>query len=145
MNNKLVEELANQLRRKRLSLLEGVAGTQQASTAIIEERESEIEENAQKDRIARLIGHLTDRDQKMIQQINETLKRIDEGSYGQCAWCESDIRPERLRALPTAILCIDCATDREKRQRSISHKRDSEHPIIRREYGGYFDVEEMQE
>ena len=146
MDSKLVEALANQLRHKRLSLLEGVAGTQRAATAIIEERESEIEESAQKDRIARLISRLTDRDQEMIQQINATLKRIDEGTYGQCAWCESDISSERLRALPTAILCIDCATAREKRQRSTSSNRDSKRLIANsREYDGNFDLEQMQE
>lgn len=145
MDSKLVEALANQLRRKRLSLLEGVAGTQRATTAIIEDRESEIEENAQKDRIARLVSRLNERDQKMVQQINATLKRIDEGTYGQCAWCESDIRSERLRALPTAILCIECATAREKRQRSISGNRDSERFTNDREYDGNFDLEQMQE
>jgi DnaK suppressor protein len=126
MNSKLVDEVANQLRSKHLTLLEGVAGSQQATTAIIEERDSEIEENAQKDRLARLTSRLTDRDQNMIKQINAALQRIDDGTYGECAWCGEDIRPERLRALPTAILCIDCATAREKRQRSISRDRESE-------------------
>ncbi|PYV98186.1 MAG: hypothetical protein DMG89_11900 [Acidobacteria bacterium] len=126
MDSRLVEELANQLRRKRLSLLEGVAGSQRAARALIEERGSEIEENAQKHRIAGLVSCLNDRDQKMIEEIDVTLKRIDEGTYGQCASCEDEIGSERIRALPTATLCIDCATAREKRQRSISVNRSSE-------------------
>ncbi|MGH7826290.1 MAG: TraR/DksA family transcriptional regulator [Candidatus Binatia bacterium] len=130
MNNKLLEELAAQLRRRRSSLLEGVAGSQQAAAAIIEERESEIEENAQKDRIARLTSRLTDRDQQTIQQINAALERIAGGTYGQCAWCEGEIKAARLRALPTAILCIDCATAREKRQRSAARERESEGLIV---------------
>ena len=119
MDSRLVEELANQLRRKRLSLLEDVAASQRAARALIEERGSEIEENAQKHRIAGLVTCLNDRDQKMIRQIGATLKRIDEGDYGQCDSCEDEIGSERIRALPTATLCIDCATAREKRQRSI--------------------------
>jgi len=126
MDSRLVEELANQLRRKRLSLLEGVAGSQRAARALIEERGSEIEENAQKHRIAGLVSCLNDRDQKMIEEIDVTLKRIDEGTYRQCASCEDEIGSERIRALPTATLCIDCATAREKRQRSISVNRSSE-------------------
>lgn len=144
MNSKLVDEVANQLRSKRLTLLEGVAGSQQATTAIIEERDSEIEENAQKERLARLTSHLTDRDQNMIKQINAALQRIDDGTYGECAWCGEDIRPERLRALPTAILCIDCATAREKRQRSISRDRQSERLLTSdKEYDN--DLGEMRE
>jgi DnaK suppressor protein len=130
MNRKVLNELASQLRRRRSSLLEGVAGSQQATTAIIEERESEIEENAQKERLARLTSRLTDRDQHAIREINAALARIDDGTYGQCAWCESEIKPERLRALPTAILCIDCATAREKRQRSIARDRESDRLLV---------------
>jgi DnaK suppressor protein len=127
MNKKLLNELATQLRRRRSSLLEGLAGSQQAATAIVEERESEIEENAQKDRLAGLTSRLSDRDQRTIREIDAALERIEEGTYGQCAWCEGEIRPERLRALPTATLCIDCATAREKRERSISRDRQADH------------------
>jgi DnaK suppressor protein len=127
MKAQVIEELAAQLRQRRSALLEGVAGSQQAATAIIEERESEIEENAQKDRIARVTSRLSDRDQETIRQIDAALERIGEGTYGQCAWCEGDISVARLRALPTATLCIDCATTREKRERSMGRARDSEH------------------
>lgn len=65
----------------------------------------------------------------MIQQIDATLKRIDESTYGQCDWFEDEIGWERIRALPTAPLCIDCATAREKRQRAISINRSSERLI----------------
>lgn len=129
VDSRLVEEVANQLRRKRSSLLEDVAGNQRAARALIEERGSEFEENAQKDRIAGLVSCLKDRDQKMIREIDTTLRRIDEGTYGQCVSCEDQIGSERIRALPTATLCIDCATAREKRQRSIWTNRDSE-PLI---------------
>jgi len=125
-NNRLIEEIANQLRGRRLSLLEDIAGSQRGVRALLEERGSEIEENAQKDRITSLASHLNSRDEKMIRQINATLKRIDEGTYGQCDWCEGEIGWERIRALPTTTLCIDCATAREKRQRAISINRSSE-------------------
>lgn len=146
MNSKLVEELADNLRRRRFSLLQGLAGSQQATTAIVEERESEIEENAQKDRIARLTSRLTTRDQNMIQQINAALERIDDGTYGQCAWCGGHIKPERLRVLPTAILCIDCAIAREKRQGILSRDRESERILASDiEYESDLETAEMHE
>jgi len=146
MNKKLLNELATQLRRRRSSLLEGLAGNQQAATAIIEERESEIEENAQKERIARLTSRLSDRDQRTIREINAALEKIEAGTYGQCAWCEGEIKPERLRALPSATLCIDCATAREKRERSISGDREADRFIVSdKEAYGDFDSGEVQE
>ena len=49
--------------------------------------------------------------EKLEDQLDETrkaLKRIDEGTYGQCINCGKFILPERLDALPSAELCIDC-------------------------------------
>jgi RNA polymerase-binding transcription factor DksA len=44
-----------------------------------------------------------------IRRIEQTLKRISEGTYGVCAKCGVDIDPKRLKALPTATRCISCA------------------------------------
>jgi DnaK suppressor protein len=44
-----------------------------------------------------------------IQRIEQTLKRISEGTYGICTHCGEDIDPKRLKALPTATRCISCA------------------------------------
>jgi RNA polymerase-binding protein DksA len=146
MNRKLVEELGDHLRRRRLSLLQGLAGNQQATTTIVEERESEIEETAQKDRLARLTSRLTARDRSAIEQIDEALERIDDGTYGQCAACGGDIKAARLRVLPTAILCIDCATAREKRQRTLSSERNVERFVTGdKEYESDLETGEMQE
>ncbi|HWO42259.1 MAG TPA: TraR/DksA family transcriptional regulator, partial [Candidatus Eisenbacteria bacterium] len=110
------------------------------------ERESEIEENAQKDRIARVTSRLSERDRQAIEQIDAALARIEAGTYGQCAWCENDISPQRLRALPTAVLCIDCATAREKRQKAMARNGDSERLIAsERDLDPDLDLGEIQD
>lgn len=43
------------------------------------------------------------------QNIRNALKRIDEGVYGECVACGEPIGEKRLRALPYATLCINCA------------------------------------
>ena len=48
-----------------------------------------------------------------IAQIQAALKRIKGGEYGVCHNCAKDISPERLAALPFALLCINCANDAE--------------------------------
>lgn len=47
-----------------------------------------------------------------IRQIDEAFARIDEGTYGICTNCGNDIPVERLRFLPHAALCVDCARKR---------------------------------
>ncbi len=49
-----------------------------------------------------------------LRQIDRALRRMDEGSYGECATCGAAIAPQRLQALPWATLCIDCASLAEK-------------------------------
>lgn len=45
-----------------------------------------------------------------ITQIRAALKRIDDGSYGDCARCGEPIAEARLDALPWTPLCRSCAT-----------------------------------
>src|SRR2546425_4517264 len=57
---------------------------------------------------------LTDRDREKLQAIDEALGRVDEGSYGICESCESEIAEARLAALPFTRLCVNCQAEREK-------------------------------
>jgi DnaK suppressor protein len=57
---------------------------------------------------------LTDRDRDRVQSIDEALGRIDDGTYGICEGCESDIAEARLMALPFTRLCVTCQGEREK-------------------------------
>jgi DnaK suppressor protein len=40
--------------------------------------------------------------------VEDALRRVDDGTYGTCAECGRQISPERLEAMPAARLCIDC-------------------------------------
>jgi DnaK suppressor protein len=58
---------------------------------------------------------LEENSEQVLAEINEALKRIDEGTYGTCAVCGKEIAPERLEAYPWASLCIDDARKAERR------------------------------
>ncbi len=57
---------------------------------------------------------LSDRERGKLQAIQEALERIEDGSYGMCESCESEIAAGRLEALPFTRLCVSCQSDREK-------------------------------
>jgi RNA polymerase-binding transcription factor DksA len=50
-----------------------------------------------------------DRVVEEIETLQAALKRVHDGSYGQCENCGKQIDPERLEILPTTTLCPDCA------------------------------------
>lgn len=50
-----------------------------------------------------------------LTQIESSLERIEEGTYGQCEECGVRIPKNRLKAIPYATLCIRCAEQQEQR------------------------------
>ncbi len=44
-----------------------------------------------------------------IQEVQQALERLDNGTYGECGKCGEPINSARLEALPAASLCINCA------------------------------------
>jgi DnaK suppressor protein len=41
-------------------------------------------------------------------QIDEALRRLQDGTYGTCEDCTRKISPERLKAMPFARRCVEC-------------------------------------
>ena len=52
----------------------------------------------------------------LIDQMTRAIERIDDGNYGVCERCGRPIDGARLKALPHALLCMDCKR-REERAR----------------------------
>lgn len=48
-----------------------------------------------------------------LKRIDAALKRIEDGSYGECLECGNAIAEARLKANPAVTLCIKCAEAKE--------------------------------
>ena len=44
----------------------------------------------------------------LVRDIDQALRKIDDGTYGKCERCGQDIPEERLDAVPYATLCVSC-------------------------------------
>lgn len=49
--------------------------------------------------------------ERMLEQVEKALQRIESGRYGTCERCGRTIDSERLDAVPYATLCITCQTE----------------------------------
>lgn len=47
-----------------------------------------------------------------LDEIDEAVTRLDEGTYGICASCGDEIPPARLEARPASLLCVECKSRR---------------------------------
>ena len=59
------------------------------------------------------------RDVEELNDIEAALRRLDEGSYGDCDECGQEIGFPRLNVQPTATRCI---TDQEKFEKTFAHR-----------------------
>jgi len=55
-----------------------------------------------------------DAHRKLMLDIDEALRKIQEGTYGICEDCGDEISEKRLGVMPTATLCISCKESREQ-------------------------------
>ncbi len=61
-----------------------------------------------------LILSLLGSEKNSLDQIDGALKRIEDGSFGQCEECGVKIPKSRLEAIPYAALCVRCASRGEE-------------------------------
>jgi len=54
---------------------------------------------------------------RRLRSIDSALTRIQQGKYGLCIKCSKKIPHERLEAIPYALMCVDCKSAEEKRNR----------------------------
>jgi RNA polymerase-binding transcription factor len=64
-----------------------------------------------------------DRYRKLINKINKTMARLDEGDYGYCEETGEEIGLKRLEARPIATLCLDAQERWEIRQKQMGDSR----------------------
>lgn len=64
-----------------------------------------------------------DRYRKLINKINKTLDRLDDGDYGYCEETGEEIGLKRLEARPIATLCLDAQERWELRQKQMGDAR----------------------
>ena len=62
-----------------------------------------------------------------LNKVDAALRRLKEGSYGNCFECGGEIAQARLRALPFAVRCKACEESREsaERRERMAQKRGS--------------------
>src|SRR4051794_5197418 len=59
---------------------------------------------------------MKNRERNVLWQIDEAIKRIDDGSFGECERCSEPIAEGRIEAFPFTTLCIDCKAELESEE-----------------------------
>lgn len=70
------------------------------------EEDENYQEGTDLDRNMALVREL----EQKLAEILKTKKKINEGSYGKCENCLQEIPPKRLKVMPVAVFCVNCAS-----------------------------------
>lgn len=90
----------------------------QATQSLLSEDEvhADVVDQAAADADRTLSMHMKNREREILFQIDAALKRVDEGSFGDCERCDESISEGRLMAFPFTTLCIDCKAELESEE-----------------------------
>ncbi|MFZ4712964.1 MAG: TraR/DksA family transcriptional regulator [Bacteriovoracaceae bacterium] len=78
-----------------------------------EDRSDEVDQaNADVNNASRL--RFRNREVFYAKKLDEALRRLQAGEYGQCGECDCNISFQRLYARPTAEMCISCKEEAER-------------------------------
>lgn len=98
--------LLEQLRQHEGNVRENQADAQEMRDA--DDGVKDVADMSLQDVSQELEYRLSERESRMVAEIDQALLRIDEGSYGTCARCGKEIPEARLDAVPTARYDAEC-------------------------------------
>jgi len=105
------DEARKSLLAKRTELAQRLGVTQATERQEVAEGQND---NAQLWEVSDIRDDLDSQAATELDQVNQALARLDAGEYGLCAHCEEPIAEARLKVLPYATLCIQCAGEAEE-------------------------------
>ena len=79
---------------------------------------------------------------KILSKIDNSLKKIENGTYGICPMCSGKINKERLGFMPYAEYCIKCQNDLTSVYKNDFSRRPLEEQILQPFNYGYNDFKE---
>jgi DnaK suppressor protein len=109
--------------RTRIEALRMAAGRLTADAQEATERELSSAEQHPSELASETIGLELDQSVQKhaeleLAELEEAVKRVDSGSYGQCEACGKPIGEARLEAIPTARFCIEDQSKQDRRGRN---------------------------
>ena len=118
MDQELVSRMEKSLTDLKMEIIANLVASNADFKEIVEGMDpKDLADIASDDIDRKMIEALGSQDLKRLKLIDSALTRIQQGKYGLCVKCGKRIPRERLAAIPYALMCIECKTAEERRNR----------------------------
>src|SRR5947209_1305211 len=113
MNAKQINETRKRLTMESEKLIRSINRNRAAADEITTENTEDEGDLAAISHNKELLYNLHETDFARLRSIDQAMKALDRGQYGECVRCGNDINEKRLLAVPWAALCIQCQEETE--------------------------------
>ena len=120
MDEKKVQKFRQRLTEENQKLIRSINRNRLAEEEITLENTEDEGDLATISHNKELLYYLHESDFQRLKSIQEALKRMDRGEFGECIRCGEEINEKRLAAVPWATMCITC---QEQTERELSNSR----------------------
>ena len=118
MDKQFVDEMKTNLLDQKESILKNLLAENEDFEALIKDLNlKDLVDIAADDIDRKTLEALSSQDIKRLRLIESAISRIHNERYGLCMKCNKKIPRERLEAIPYALMCIDCQSSDERRNR----------------------------
>jgi RNA polymerase-binding protein DksA len=118
MDQELVARMEKSLTDLKMEIIANLVASNEDFKEIVEGMDpKDLADIASDDIDRKMIEALGSQELKRLKLIDSALTRIQQGKYGLCVKCGKRIPQERLEAIPYALMCIECKTAEERRNR----------------------------
>jgi RNA polymerase-binding protein DksA len=113
-----IEKMEQSLSEQKAQIVSTLIASNEDFKEIVEGMDpKDLADIASDDIDRKMIEVLGSQELKRLKSIDSALTRIKQGKYGVCVKCGKNIPSARLEALPYALMCIECKTEEERRNR----------------------------
>lgn len=108
------KEISQKLLDAKNKILQEVSHKVKSESDVLKFEIGDIYDIASNERERELALMLGDRDREKLSEIEDALERLKDNSYGTCEECGEPIAEDRLRALPSTRVCVECMSKMER-------------------------------
>jgi DnaK suppressor protein len=118
IDQEFIDKMEASLLALKAEIVDNLIASNQDFKEIMEGMDSkDIVDVASDDIDRKMIEAIGSQELKRLKMIESALTRIKQDKYGHCIKCSKRIPQDRLIAIPYALMCIECKSEEERRNR----------------------------
>jgi len=118
IDQEFLEKMENSLISLKTEIVNNLIASNEDFKEIMDgEEPKDLADIASDDIDRKMIEAIGAQELKRLKLIESAITRIKQGKYGHCIKCGKRIPQDRLIAIPYALMCIECKSEEERRNR----------------------------